>query len=152
MIQRDGKPLNFGIGDGCELGEHIEFIPENKFAYLAVFDNANWVPVCWARTDDNTALFENLNKDILYMPGYYNEEGFMPAALPFILDDSGNIRRVKPNPERTQTLVLSRKYQNGLVDGNCKEMLGGRFQAANRPDFSDAFDLAEIKEKPESAH
>lgn len=212
LIQRDGKPLSFGIGDGCELGEHIEFIPdrvppkvyrqtfskqkeslavlakgeaippslaspcmkdvtheyydcadvsvtfdvkapgENKFAYLAVFDNANWVPVCWARTDDNTALFENLNKDILYMPGYYNEDGFMPAALPFILDDSGNIRRVKPNPERTQTLVLSRKYQNGLVDGNCKEMLGGRFQAANRPDFSDAFDLAEIKEKPEASY
>src|SRR5690606_2382543 len=28
FITHEGKPLSFGIGDNCDLGEHIEFIPD----------------------------------------------------------------------------------------------------------------------------
>lgn len=212
LIQKDGKPLSFGIGDNCELGEHVELIPDrippkvyrqtfskqkeslamicgneaippslsspcmkditdeyyecvdvslkfdfkapgkNKFAYLAVFDNKNWVPISWAIVKDDRALFKNMNKNILYIPGYYNENQFIPAASPFIIDSLGKIRHVELDLKNKQTISLSRKYQNGLVDGNCEEMVGGRFQVANKSDFSDAVDIAEIKEKPEASY
>lgn len=212
LIQKNGKPLSFGIGDNCELGEHVEFIPDrippkvyrqtfskqkeslaivcrnedipqslsspcmkdvtdeyydcvdvsvkfdfkapkkNKFAYLAVFDNEKWVPVCWARISNDEALFKNVNKNILCLPGYYNEKRFIPAASPFIIDSLGNVVHVELDLKSKQSMVLSRKYQNGLVNGNCKEMEGGRFQVANQADFSDAINIAEIKEKPDASY
>lgn len=212
LIQKNGKPLSFGIGDNCELGEHIEFIPDrvppkvyrqtfskqkeslamirgkenippslsspcmkdvtneyydcvdvqvrfdfkapekNKFAYLAVFDNVKWVPVAWAKVNDDKACFKNMNRNILYMPGYYHNNRFIPAASPLIVDSLGNINNVELSKNRKQSMTLSRKYQNGLVDGNCAEMAGGRFQLANKADFSDAIDIAEIMEKPDASY
>ncbi len=212
LIQKNGKPLSFGIGDNCELGEHIEFIPDrvppkvyrqtfskqkeslamirgkenippslsspcmkdvtneyydcvdvqvrfdfkapgkNKFAYLAVFDNVKWVPVAWARLSNGRAHFKKMNKKILFMPGYYSENSFIPAASPFIIDSLGNVSYVELDLNNKQSMTLSRKYQNGLVDGNCAEMAGGRFQLANKADFSDAIDIAEIMEKPDASY
>ncbi len=212
LIQHNKRPLSFGIGDDCELGEHIELIPDriapkvyretfskqknspymirnkeeippsltspnmkdvtdqyydcvdvsvnfdfkapnnNKFAYLAVFDNANWIPVCWAKLNGKQAIFKNVNKNILCLPGYYSNNKFIPAASPIIIDSIGNIQEIKLSNTKKQNVVLSRKYQNGLVDGNCEEMIGGRFQVANKPDFSDAVNIYEIIDKPESSY
>jgi hypothetical protein len=49
-------------------------------------------------------------------------------------------------------MVLSRKYQNSLVEGHCKEMVGGRFQASDNRDFTNAVDLFVIQDKPESSY
>ncbi len=212
LIQHNKRPLSFGIGDDCELGEHIELIPDriapkvyretfskqknslymirnkeeippsltspnmkdvtdqyydcvdvsvnfdfkapnnNKFAYLAVFDNANWIPVCWAKLNGKQAIFKNVNKNILCLPGYYSNNKFIPAASPIIIDSIGNIQEIKLSNTKKQNVVLSRKYQNRLVDGNCEEMIGGRFQLANKPDFSDAVNIYEIIDKPESSY
>lgn len=212
LIQKNGHPLSFGIGDNCELGEHVEFIPDrippkvyrqtfskqkeslamirgkenippslsspcmkdvtdeyydcvdvrvifdfkvpgkNKFAYLAVFDNKKWVPVAWAKTSDDKACFKKLNRNILYLPGYYNKNRFIPAASPFIIDSLGNISHVELSRNSKQSMILSRKYQTGLVNEHCEEMVGGRFQVANKADFSDAISIAEIKEKPDASY
>jgi len=212
FITREGKPLSFGIGDYCELGEHIEFIPDrippkiyrqtfakqkkslamirgreaipqtlaspcmkdvtmdyyscvdvpikfdfkapgrNKFSYLAVFDNSNWIPVSWAPIKKGMSLFENLNRNIVCLPGYYDHEKFIPAAPPVMIDSIGNIKHLKVDLQNKQDMVLSRKYQTGLVEGHCKEMVGGRFQGANRSDFSDAVDLYVIEDVPESSY
>jgi hypothetical protein len=212
LIQEDGKPLSFGVGDVCELGEHIEYIKDrippkvyrqtfgkqkeslamicgeeeipptlsspcmkdvttdyyscvdipvtfdtkapgkNRFAYLAVFDNQNWIPVSWAKVKSGKALFKGMHKNILYLPGYSHQGEFIPAAKPFILESSGNIRPIELDMAHKQSVTLSRKYQNGLVDEYCEEMVGGKFQASNNRDFSDAVDLYEIKEKPISCY
>ena len=212
FITHEGKPLSFGIGDNCDLGEHIEFIPDrippkiyrqtfakqkqslamirgseaipqtlaspcmkdvtmdyyscvdvpvkfdfkasgrNKFSYLAVFDNSKWIPVCWAPIKKGMSLFENLNRNIVCLPGYYDHEEFIPAAPPVMIDSIGNIKHLKVDLQNKQDMVLSRKYQTGLVEGHCKEMVGGRFQGANRSDFSDAVDLYVIEDAPESSY
>ena len=212
FITNEGKPLSFGIGDYCDLGEHIEFIPDrippkiyrqtfakqkqslamirgsetipqtlaspcmkdvtmdyyscvdvpikfdfkapgrNKFSYLAVFDNSNWIPVCWAPVKKRMSLFENLNKNIVCLPGYYDNEEFIPAAPPIIIDSIGNIKHLVIDLQNKQDMVLSRKYQNSLVEGHCKEMVGGRFQASDNRDFTNAVDLFVIQDKPESSY
>ncbi|NMB50663.1 MAG: discoidin domain-containing protein [Bacteroidales bacterium] len=212
LINNDGKPLSFGIGDNCNLGEHIEFIPDrippkiyrqtfakqnqslammkgkeeipqtlaspcikdvtmdyytcvdvpikfdfkapggNKFSYLAVFDNSNWIPVCWAPINQGMSLFENLNKNILCLPGYYYNKEFIPAASPIIIDHIGNIKHLKIDLQNKQDMLLSRKYQNSLVEGNCREMVGGKFQVSNNPNFTNAVDLAIIMDEPEASY
>jgi hypothetical protein len=69
-----------------------------------------------------------------------------------MIDSIGNIKHLKVDLQNKQDMVLSRKYQTGLVEGHCKEMVGGRFQGANRSDFSDAVDLYVIEDVPESSY
>lgn len=212
LISNDGKPLSFGIGDNCNLGEHIEIIPDrippkiyrqtfakqaqslamicnnekipntlaspcikdvtmeyytcvdvpikfdfkapdsNKFSYLAVFDNKNWIPVSWASINKGMSVFKKMNKNILCLPGYYFNDEFIPAAPPIIIDSIGNINHLKIDLQNKQSMILSRKYQNSLVEGSCKEMVGGKFQASDNPDFMNALDLAIIDELPESSY
>ncbi|WP_308765129.1 discoidin domain-containing protein [uncultured Bacteroides sp.] len=130
---------------------HFKAPAHNQFAYLAVFNNRDWIPVCWAKIKDDRAVFRDLHKGVLYMPGYYYNKQFIPSSYPVIISDSGNILSIKPNLKKRQSLILKRKYQTSLVDGSCEEMVGGKFQAANNPAFIYAVDLFTIKTKPEAS-
>jgi len=124
----------------------------HQFAYLAVFNNQDWVPMCWAKTTNGTAVFKDLHKGILCLPGYYFRMKFMPSAYPVIIDSIGKTTEIIPDLSKTQTLVLSRKYQTSLVNQYCIGMVGGRFQASNDSDFTHAVDLYTITEKPEASY
>jgi hypothetical protein len=212
LITKNGKPLNFGINDECDLGKHIEKVPDrippkvyrrtfarqreslsmihgieeipptlaspcmkdvtkdyystvdvpvilsfnpfvhHQFAYLAVFNNQDWIPVCWAKTANRKAVFKNLHKGILCLPGYYCDQNFIPAAHPIIIDSLGKISKIIPNLNQKQTLVLNRKYQTSLLNEYCKEMVGGKFQVSNDPNFAHAVDLYTIKKEPEASY
>ncbi len=212
LITKEGKPLSFGMSDECDLGEHVELIPDrippkvyrktfgkqkeslamlcgkeeiptplmspcmkdvtkdyystvsvpvefhfeapagNQFAYLAVFNNHDWVPIAWARVHNKKAVFKDLHKSVLCLPGYYHNKHFIPSADPVIVNDSGEICSIKPRLDEKQTLILKRKYQTKLVESYCEEMVGGRFQVANTPTFIDAVDLFTVKVKPECCY
>jgi len=212
LITKNGKPLNFGIKDKCELGKHVELIPDrippkvyrrtfarqkeslamihgteeipsilaspcmkdvtkdyyktadvpvkfnfsppahHQFAYLAVFNNRDWVPVSWAKTANGEAIFKDLHKGILCLPGYYFKMKFMPSASPIIIDSSGKISKIIPDLNKKQTLVLNRKYQTNLLNEYCKEMVGGKFQVSNDSNFAHVVDLYTIKEEPEASY
>ena len=124
----------------------------HQFAYLAVFNNRDWILVSWAKTANGKAVFKNLHKGILCLPGYYFSMKFMPSAYPVIIDSIGKTTEIIPDLSKKQTLVLSRKYQTRLVDSYCKGMVGGRFQVSNDSDFVHAVDLYTIKEKTEACY
>ena len=122
----------------------------NKFVYLCVFDNREWTPVAWGKINQNSALFKDMNKDIVCLPAYYFRSNVFPASHPVIIGKDGKITQLKPDLKNRQTLELGRKYQTKWIDRYGDLLIGGKFQAANQSDFSDAVDLDEIKKKPES--
>ena len=212
LITKNGKPLNFGIKDKCELGKHVELIPDrippkvyrrtfgkqkeslsmihgqeeipstfatpcmkdvtkdyyqtvdvpvtfnfnppdhHQFAYLAVFNNRDWIPVCWTKIANGKAVFKNLHKGILCLPGYYSDQNFMPSADPIIIDSLGKISKIIPDLNKKQTLVLNRKYQNSLLNEYGREVVGGKFQVSNDSDFVHVVDLYTIKQEPEASY
>jgi len=83
---------------------------EHKYIYLAVFDNANWVPIYWAKVKSGKAIFRDMGKNIAYLPVAYGQSGNIPVANPFILDARGKIRHLNPDTIANQTTVLHRKY------------------------------------------
>lgn len=121
----------------------------NKFAYLAVFNNKDWAPVAWSRISNNSAVFKNMNKDFVCLPVYYLRSVIIPAAYPFIISKHDKIIKLKPRLNKRQTIVLSRKYQTRAVAKHGQIMIGGKFQAANRPDFKDARDIYTIRKEPD---
>ncbi|MDR1340629.1 MAG: hypothetical protein LBK58_11355 [Prevotellaceae bacterium] len=122
-------------------------VQHGQYAYLSVFNNARWRPVRWGKTVDKKVVFENMGRDVAYLPLCMTEEQqLVPAAPPFILTLSGKIKSAAPDITQRQTLKLTRKYSTFRFSSwAAKLILGAKFQAANRADFSDALTLHTVR-------
>lgn len=118
----------------------------DSFAYVAVFDNQQWVPVDFARIDSgNIASFKNLGGEIAYLPAYWGRNGCIPASDIVVLGVDGKTHLMKHDKKKTRTLTLKRKYPMfNRIAGFWKGLVGGRIEAANNSDFSDAVTCATI--------
>ena len=119
---------------------------KSKYVYLAVFDNRDWQIVHFAERQGSKALFPNMGRGIVYLPVTYNRMGqLLPAGHPFILNLDGSIRILQANDVEKETVRLVRKYSDSYaMKLFCKEIKGGKFQVANRKDFSDSITVATI--------
>lgn len=122
---------------------------QEKYVYVAVFNDAGWTPIHYSTIDlKGYASFENLGREVVYLPVYYSESGIIPAAIPFLVRRKGYIRYLDPG-DNSQAVTLTRKYhfyprkQNWLT---CLQ--AGKFEGANLSDFSDAVVIAEVKKTP----
>jgi hypothetical protein len=121
-----------------------------KFAYLAVFDNRNWVPIDWSEVKNNSVTFRSVGRDIVYLPVCIENTGLTAIGHPFILSADGNINPIIASTSEVETLILTRKYPFfKRVDDFIKRMKGGIFQVANRSDFLDAVSIGTITEVPD---
>ena len=67
-----------------------------------------------------------------------------------IVDENGKITQLIPNYNKTQKLILKRKYPlHKRMNDYLKNMIGGRFEASNDKDFKDVIVLGTLNEKPE---
>ena len=124
-----------------EVGQEAE-----KYAYLAVYGNKDWVPVCYSRIEGENIVFDDLEREAVYLPAYYTAYGTEPLNYPFLLTHKREKRYLKPDKGHTRRVTLYRKYplmRRAFEKGLC--MKGSLIQAANRPDFSDAVTLFHIK-------
>ena len=115
-------------------------------AYLCVFGGNTWIPVAWCKPEGGVAEFRNIEPDILYQVRLIDETRDVAASNPFILLDSENLQFFYGDTTDFQTLTLLRKYPKPEImphHFNYKA-IGGKFQGANRPDFSDATTLHTI--------
>ena len=119
----------------------------NAFAYIAIFNNREWVPVDFARISKNhTATFRHLGADIVYMPVYWGSNGSEPAGNPFLLQLNGRVKELSPSSQERFSITLGRKYPlfNRIYRFRML-MKDGHFEAADNPDFSNADTCAIVK-------
>lgn len=134
---RDVSDLYFD-GIDVTLKLTVPFKPKKRFVYLAVFDNQNWVPVAWSRVRHGRATFSGIEKGCAYMAAYYHEGRLYPATDPFTVSKDGTVTLRTPDETRI-SVTLKRKYpvfyNEPFILNRVKN---GKFQVADRPDFSDA--------------
>jgi len=102
-----------------------------KFSYLCTFNNRNWIPSSWGTVDDRSITFNNMGRDMVYLPVCYcsNEKNseLVPIGNPFILFSNGQIKEIRVNLERKQTVVVTKKYPedetNKIIKGDSYELL-----------------------------
>jgi hypothetical protein len=115
---------------------------KTKYAYLCVFNNHEWVPVFWGKIKRGKAMFKDMGRNIVYLPVYHLKNRLYPAANPFILRSNGEVAPIEPDETQLEGIKMNRKYP--LSERKREWMasqIGGTFQGANIPDFSDAVDL-----------
>lgn len=83
---------------------------EDKYAYLHVFDNHEWVPVAFGKIKRGKVIFKDIGQNIMYLAATYPNDIMNPISTPFILEYSGKVTDIIPDKERTQDMILDRKY------------------------------------------
>jgi transposase len=125
-------------------------VEDEKFVYLAVFNNTTWIPITQAKVDNGFAIFNYIEKEVVFLPVYFLAGGMVVANKPFFVTKEGKVRNIFPSKKDKQTVVLKRKYPFfKRMDDYIKRMKGGRFQIANNPDFIDAIDIYGIDTIPD---
>ncbi len=117
--------------------------PDYQYAYLAVFNNINWSPISWGKVSKRKVRFENMGKDVVYLPvKYINRKGVEAIDDPFILNIKGDVKKLIPDTTNRETLKLYRKYplMPYAYDEN-QRLIGAKIQAANRADFKDSITI-----------
>ncbi len=130
-----------------DIGIRKSAASKDKYAYLAVFDNRNWVPIHWGKVKNRDIIFEKMGKDIVYLPVYFGQEGIIPFSDPILLTITGDMITLTADTLTKRTLTLWRKYPAfHSVYKVGKRVLGGRIEAANNPGFNNADTIHVIDE------
>lgn len=126
----------------------LQQTPNRRFAYLCVFDPQGWIPVAWGNVTGKQAEFKAIGPNIVYHAALYADKKLQLVGNPFLLDTLGQITYFTPQAEMME-YILERKYKHAdYLDYLPPNMVGGKFQGANQPDFSDAVTLYTFTEEP----
>ena len=124
-------------------------IPQNfknkyRYAYLAVFNNQDWIPTHYGKVSNGKVKFEKMGKNSMYLPVFFDEQGIVPFDAPFFIDFQGEIIRCEKSGQ-VQDMTIRRKY---FIGKHCYDvgdrLKGGKFQVANRADFRDSITIYQI--------
>ncbi len=116
----------YGLTDSC------------RYAYLCVFNDRQWKPVCWSEIYKKSAYFENIGRNIVYLPVYYKGLELTAGSSPFILHPNGSIEYLIADTLHLQTLRLNRKCPIDNRKIQWTSLRGGYFEASNRADFQNS--------------
>ena len=155
MDMKDEKsiPQLFRLADWIDVTEEYyettdvtrnvpEKYKEKKIAYICVFDNREWVPVHYGVINDGKVTFPKMGRNVMYVSAFYEKGKIVTFGDSFHILPDGTIKNVHIDTKKRCTLNLTRKYPFfGAQDFFNFRMMQGRFQGANKADFSDATDL-----------
>ncbi|MEX6690953.1 discoidin domain-containing protein [Danxiaibacter flavus] len=124
---------------GIDLKIELKNTPTNlSLAYLCVFDNQKWTPIQFANIENNSVFFKNVGKGAVYLPAFFYNNKYYPANYPLLLSSDGRLSFLSPDMHSRKLVKLFRKHPLLMDAKYTKRMKGGRFEGANRSDFSDA--------------
>lgn len=122
----------------------------NELLCLCTFRTGhNWQPIAMNNSQDSLITFNNIGTDVIYVIARPHDNHIHAVTYPFLVQKGGNVKYFIPNTIQKETVTLYRKYP---VFSNWSNqwgnMIGGRFEGANTPDFSDTVLLDSIRTMP----
>jgi len=156
------KDVTGEVSEQVELALPFTKETDNHLAYLCTCSGdftSGLVAVTWGSIDNASkqVVFKHALYNTLYFPMYMKDEVLCSFGEPFyVIKDSlarsgFRLCHLYENPDIREkgNLLLTRKYplKSALVEA-MERMVGGRFEGANREDFSDAETLFTISEPP----
>lgn len=117
---------------------------------LNVFNNKDWVSIACVGVSDRMVTFNYLEPGIVYMLTRVDGEGHRKEQyIPFLYEGLGIYHFLWADTTQLCDIKLDRKYPlSERLELFQQRLLGGKFQGANKVDFSDVETLYEIKSIP----
>lgn len=151
--KRFDKEGEYDISSSYNINGYFEMnIPQKvDSAHLCIFRTGDdWIPICSVKVKHNKCRFDNLGTETVYLlmqDG--NETDMQPISYPFILHANGNIEKLIPNKQITETITLYRKYPLFAHWHNqFYKMIGGKIEVSNNSDFSSSITWDSLQHTP----
>jgi len=115
---------------------HPKMKTRNRYGYLSTFDDQEWQPISYGCIQKNRIQFNDICKNIVYLPVSYSAEGLKSLNYPFLLEYSGVVKYLIPDTTHLRNIILTRKYPvlNKVYIGTMMSV-GGKIQASETIDF-----------------
>lgn len=111
---------------------------DDKYLYLAVFDDREWVPVDIARSRLGVVRFEDVGVGVTYCVAEYASHQMRQVSDPFFVDLDGNILHYG-DAGTAQNVAVSRKYPSQFNVYRVRDLLqGGVFESSDSKSFDKA--------------
>ena len=108
----------------------------SDYAYLCVFNNLKWIPIAIGHIAHPSVKFNDMGKNLVYLPAYYHDKKLTPFNYPFILSLKGEVKHLVPDTNNRQKLILTRKYpSNGNLYSYNIMLSNLILEASNQPSF-----------------
>lgn len=117
----------------------------SPIAFIAVFNNQEWVPIDWSKVKNNTVTAKKVQAGCCYLIVEYHNDTHSPLANPFIITNKGNLLQIAPNKDSLQSLILTRKYPPFAMQRYAERSIGGEFHGSNHKQFKDYEVLHTVK-------
>lgn len=95
-------------------------------AYLCVFNRPSWRPQAWTYIEGESITFNDMGRDIVYLPTVINDSTKTPVNFPFVLRNDGTLNFIKVDTQKKITFTIDRKYpvgdDNKITPGNHYEL------------------------------
>lgn len=128
-------------------------VEKYRWIYLAVFDNADWIPVAFAQAKDGKIVFPKMGRGIAYLPIVVSNDGEMiPAGDAFVLELSGVVRPLRADKKKEKVRLIRKYSLSQEQQEYCLGLNGGVFQVANSKDFNDSLTIGRIQGITESRY
>jgi len=133
--------------------ESARLLDKKGLAFLCVFNNKEWVPVAGCKPKNGIAEFKNVEPKLLYQINWIDEMRNVALTKPFIFYSNDNLHFFDADTNLLQAMTLFRKYKFPLEwPFWVTQVVGGKFQGANRPDFSDSVTLHMIQKNADLSY
>lgn len=121
---------------------------KKDLAYLCTFDGKTWKPITWSKPKNGMAKFRHVEPELLYQLRLIDETRNIAASKPFILRGNENPQFLDADTSNLQPMTLLRKFRFPYkwpfyID----RPINGKFQGANKLDFSDSVTLHTIQDR-----
>ena len=119
---------------------------KNDLAFLCTFNDKDWKAITCCMPRNGIATFRNVEPDILYQIRLINATKNIPVSKPFILAGNENALFIEADTTELQSMRLIRKFMfPELWPPYTARAVNGKFQGANKADFSDSVTLYTIQ-------
>lgn len=116
------------------------------YPFLALFYDYAWRVIGHGTPDTDSARFDRIGKDILYLPVYYANGNQTAAGVPFYVDKEGKAHLLPPDSPDSLMSFRSITPEDDLRLN--WRMENAVFEVSDSADFSNAREIYRILEKP----
>ena len=91
-------------------------VPDSiDIAYLCVFNSGGWRAIDWAGIENNSVHFRNFGPDVIYLPGFYENEEIVPCGIPFVPHNDQPADTFVADTANLITITVPHTTQRALV-------------------------------------
>jgi hypothetical protein len=111
LIKPNMKDVTSQYLETADVTTFRSFTDSTHIGYLSTFSLSRWIPVAFSRFNwQGKAVFKDIGKNILYLPMIKKYGKLIPYGHPFILDNSGKKKILKPSFRKKINMHLIRKF------------------------------------------